>query len=52
MVQNAMSYVAGYATIFEYSETYWDYIQEMARYSGNFKDLFPFLLQSMEWLLF
>lgn len=48
MVQNAMSYVAGYATIFEYSETYWDYIQEMARYSGNFKDLSPFLLQSME----
>lgn len=41
MVQNAMSYVAGYATIFEYSETYWDYIQEMARYSGNFKDLSP-----------
>lgn len=39
MVQNAVSDVAGYATTFGYSGTYWDYVQEITRYNGNFKDL-------------
>lgn len=39
MVQNAVSNVAGYATTFGYSGTYWDYVQEIARNNDNFKEL-------------
>lgn len=39
MVQNAVSDVAGYATSFGYSGTYWDYVQEIVRDNDNLKDL-------------
>ncbi|MDD4074985.1 MAG: helix-turn-helix domain-containing protein [Eubacteriales bacterium] len=38
-VQNAVNDVAGYATSFGYSGTYWDYVREIARENAHYKDL-------------
>lgn len=39
MVQNAVADVAGYATSFGYSGTYWDYVQEIAACNPRFAEL-------------